>query len=168
MGEVVWAPWRMEYILSDKAGGCIFCEKPRQDCDADNLILWRGATAFVMMNRYPYNNGHLMIAPHAHVPSLTALDTTQRTELLELTAMCEGILQHILHPDGFNIGINLGTAAGAGFAEHLHVHLVPRWSGDTNYMTVVGDIRVIPQHLHHTYHLLMTHFQAQRNGSSPA
>jgi len=166
MGDVVWAPWRMEYILSEKSGGCIFCEKPRQDRDADNHILWRGETAFVMMNRYPYNNGHLMIAPHAHVPSLTALAPSQRMELFELTAMCERILQQVLRPDGFNIGINLGSAAGAGIAEHLHVHIVPRWAGDTNYMTVVGDIRVMPQHLDHTYQLLITHFHARHNESS--
>ena len=166
MGDVVWAPWRMEYILSEKSGGCIFCEKPRQDRDADNHILWRGETAFVMLNRYPYNNGHLMIAPHAHVPSLTALAPSQRTELFELTAMCEHILQQVLRPDGFNIGINLGSAAGAGIAEHLHVHIVPRWAGDTNYMTVVGDIRVMPQHLDHTYQLLITHFHTRHNESS--
>jgi ATP adenylyltransferase len=159
MGDVVWAPWRMQYILSEKGGGCIFCEKPRQHRDTENHILWRGNTAFVMMNLYPYNNGHLMIVPHAHVPSLTALETSQRAEILELTAICERILQQAFAPDGFNIGMNLGAAAGAGIAEHLHMHIVPRWAGDTNYMPVVGDTRVIPQHIDETYQLLASHFQ---------
>jgi ATP adenylyltransferase len=166
MGEVVWAPWRMDYILSEKVAGCIFCDKPRQHRDADNYILWRGDTAFVMLNRYPYNNGHLMVVPHAHVPSLTALEAPQRAELLELTAICEAILQRTLRPDGFNIGMNLGVAAGAGIAEHLHLHVVPRWEGDTNYMTVVGEIRVIPQHIDQTYQILVSHFQALHNGAA--
>ena len=114
MGKVVWAPWRMEYILSDKAAGCIFCDKSRQHRDAENLILWRGNTAFVTMNRYPYNNGHLMVVPYAHIASLTALEAPQRAELLELTATCEAILRQTFRPDGFNIGMNLGAAAGAG------------------------------------------------------
>ena len=165
MGETLWAPWRMEYILSAKTPGCIFCDKPREQRDADNLILWRGRTAFVMMNRYPYNNGHLMIVPQAHAASLTQLATVQRAELCEMTALCEHVLQQAMHPDGFNIGLNLGTAAGAGIAEHLHVHMVPRWAGDTNYMTVVGEIRVIPQHLEHTYQLLLPYFQQALPGA---
>ena len=159
MGKVVWAPWRMTYIMSEKAAGCIFCDKPRQQRDAENYILWRGATAFVMLNLYPYNNGHLMVVPHAHVASLTELTAPQRAEILDLTATCEGILFQALHPDGFNIGMNLGAAAGAGIAEHLHLHIVPRWAGDTNYMTVVGEIRIIPQHIDHTYQLLVPYFQ---------
>ncbi|MEE8302054.1 MAG: HIT domain-containing protein [Candidatus Tectomicrobia bacterium] len=158
MGEAVWAPWRMDYILSEKAAGCIFCDKPRQQRDAEHHILWRGDTAFVLMNRYPYNNGHLMVAPHVHVPSLTDLDAPQRAELFELTARCEQVLQQALNPEGFNIGLNLGAAAGAGIAEHLHMHIVPRWAGDTNYMTVIGEIRVIPQHLDETYRLLASYF----------
>jgi ATP adenylyltransferase len=163
MREVVWAPWRMTYIMSTKEAGCIFCDKPRQQRDAENYILWRGNTAFVMLNRYPYNNGHLMVVPHAHVASLTELGAPQRAELIELTTVCEDVLQQALHPDGLNIGLNLGAAAGAGIAEHLHVHVVPRWEGDTNYMTVVGEIRVIPQHLDHTYTFLASHFQACYN-----
>ena len=168
MGDVVWAPWRMTYILAKKPSGCIFCERPREQYDAKNLILWRGRTAFVMMNLYPYNNGHLMVVPHAHVASLTALEPSQRAELGELTMHCEQILQQALHPDGFNIGLNLGSAAGAGIAEHLHVHIVPRWEGDTNYMTVVSEIRVIPQHIDQTYALLAPYFQALREGPEPA
>lgn len=159
MDEVLWAPWRMAYILSEKMASCIFCDHPRQQCDAENLILWRGTTTFVMMNRYPYNNGHLMIIPYAHVASLSALESAQRNELLVVTARCEQVLQEAIQPQGFNVGINLGAAAGAGIAEHLHIHIVPRWAGDTNYMTVVSEVRVIPQHLDHTYQLLVPYFQ---------
>jgi ATP adenylyltransferase len=158
MGETIWAPWRMAYIASDKSTGCIFCDKPCEQCDAENLILWRGHKVFVMMNRYPYNNGHLMIVPQAHAASLTELDASQRAELCEITTLCEHVLRQAMRPDGFNIGLNLGAAAGAGIAEHLHMHIVPRWAGDTNYMTVVGEIRVIPQHIEHTYHMLLPYF----------
>jgi ATP adenylyltransferase len=168
MADVVWAPWRMTYILAEKFPGCIFCERPREPYDAKNLILWRGRTAFVMMNLYPYNNGHLMVVPHGHVASLADLDPDQRAELGELTMHCEQVLRHAMRPDGFNIGLNLGSAAGAGIAEHLHVHIVPRWAGDTNYMTVVGEIRVIPQHIDQTYALLVPYFQALQPGSHPA
>lgn len=166
MGDVVWAPWRMAYIMGEKAGGCIFCDKLLQQRDAENLVLWRGDTTFVMLNRYPYNNGHLMIIPQAHVASLTQLTPRQRGELFELTAISEGILQRAFRPHGFNIGLNLGAAAGAGIAEHLHMHVVPRWAGDTNYMTVIGEIRVIPQHLDETYQLLATHFQTLQHTST--
>ena len=168
MADVVWAPWRMSYILAEKPTACIFCERPREPYDAKNLLLWRGRTAFVMMNLYPYNNGHLMVVPHAHVASLTDLDPSQRAELGELTMRCEQVLRQAMHPDGFNIGLNLGSAAGAGLAEHLHVHVVPRWEGDTNYMTVVGEIRVIPQHIDQTYALLAPYFQALQQGSHPS
>ena len=165
MGEVVWAPWRMAYIMSEKEAGCIFCDKPRQQRDAENYILWRGDTAFVMLNSYPYNNGHLMIIPQAHVASLTQLTPPQANELMALTAISEGILQRALQPHGFNIGLNLGTAAGAGIADHLHMHVVPRWAGDTNYMTVVSNVRVIPQLLDDTYQTLAAHFQALPHNS---
>ncbi len=162
MGEVLWAPWRMDYIVSEKEAGCIFCEKPREQRDAANLILWRGQTTFVMLNRYPYNNAHLMVVPEAHVAALTELDASQRSELMETTALCEDVLRRVLQPDGLNVGMNLGAAAGAGIAEHLHLHIVPRWQGDANYMTIVGEIRVIPQHLDHTYQQLAPYFPAQK------
>jgi ATP adenylyltransferase len=168
MADVVWAPWRMTYILAEKPTGCIFCERLRESDDAKSLILWRARTAFVMMNLYPYNNGHLMVVPHAHVASLTDLDPSQRAELGELTMCCEQVLRQAMRPDGLNIGINLGSAAGAGIAEHLHVHIVPRWEGDTNFMTVVGELRVIPQHIDQTYALLVPYFQALLAGSQPA
>lgn len=166
MGETMWAPWRMAYIESEKTTGCIFCDKPREQRDAENFILWRGDTGFVIMNRYPYNNGHLMIVPRAHAASLTELDAAQRAELCELTTLCEHVLRQAMQPQGFNIGLNLGAAAGAGIAEHLHVHMVPRWAGDTNYMTVVGEIRVIPQHIEHTYRMLLPYFQQARQGAT--
>jgi len=165
MADVVWAPWRMAYILAEKSLGCIFCERLREPHDTKNLILWRGRTAFVIMNLYPYNNGHLMVVPHAHAASLTELEPGQRAELVGLIMHCEQVLRHVLRPDGFNIGLNLGAAAGAGIAEHLHVHIVPRWEGDTNYMTVVGETRVIPQHIDQTYALLAPYFQALPEGS---
>jgi ATP adenylyltransferase len=168
MPKAVWAPWRMDYILSEKAVGCIFCDQPRQHRDPENHILWRGDTAFVVLNRYPYSNGHLMVVPYTHAPSLTELDASQRAELMELTATCEAVLRQALHPDGLNLGMNLGSAAGAGIAEHLHMHVVPRWHGDSNYMTVVGDIRVIPQHIDQTYQILVPHFQTLCNQTSRA
>jgi len=168
MTDVVWAPWRMSYILAEKPIECIFCERLREPYDAKNLLLWRGRTAFVMMNLYPYNNGHLMVVPHAHVASLIDLEPSQRAELGELTMRCEQVLRQAMRPDGLNIGLNLGSAAGAGIAEHLHVHVVPRWDGDTNYMTVVGEVRVIPQHLDDTYALLMPYFQALCQEAHPA
>ncbi len=168
MTQVLWAPWRMEYILGEKVEGCIFCTKPQEQQDAKNYIVWRGSHAFIIFNRYPYNNGHLMIVPYAHVASLSALAAVQQAELMELTTRCEHILTRVLRPQGFNIGINLGTAAGAGIAEHLHLHIVPRWAGDTNYMTVVGDVRVIPQHLDETYQMLAPHFHAALPSPSSA
>lgn len=160
MGEIIWAPWRMDYMMSEKTPGCIFCEKPRQADDRANYLVWRGTAAFVMLNLYPYNNGHLMIIPYAHVASLTALNASQRADLLELTASSEAILRQTFRPAGFNIGLNLGAAAGAGIAEHLHIHIVPRWAGDTNFMTVISELRVLPQTLEQTYDLLLPHFQA--------
>ena len=168
MADVLWAPWRMTYILAEKPTNCIFCTKPQEQRDAENLLLWRGHTAFVMMNRYPYNNGHLMIVPQAHVSSLTDLDPATRAELGELTMHCEQALRQTMRPEGFNIGINLGAAAGAGIAEHLHIHIVPRWNGDTNYMTVVSAIRVIPQHIDETYALLRPYFEALQPHLPPA
>ena len=157
--QIIWAPWRMEYILGEKADICIFCEKSKAGAsDEKNFVLCRGQYAFALMNIYPYNNGHIMIAPYVHVPSLTALDNDQLADLFRLTQFCESVLGQAMRPEGFNIGINLGKAAGAGIEEHLHVHIVPRWNGDTNYMTAVSNMRVIPQHLEETYKLLVPYF----------
>jgi ATP adenylyltransferase len=156
----IWAPWRMAYIVGERSGGCVFCEKSKDMAnDQENFVLCRGEFAFALMNIYPYNNGHLMIAPYAHVASLTELNPEQVRDLFCLTQQCERVLTQAMHPEGFNIGINLGKAAGAGIADHLHVHIVPRWNGDTNYMTTVCDSRVIPQQLSETYAILMAYFQ---------
>lgn len=149
--KALWSPWRMEYILSDKKGSCIFCDKPAEDRDAANLILHRGEHCFVIMNRYPYNNGHLMVAPYAHVDSPTKLPLEVLTELMSLTNRCLEALKETMNPNGFNVGMNLGAPAGAGIKDHIHMHVVPRWTGDTNFMAVFCDTRVICEALEQTY-----------------
>ncbi len=145
--------------MSEKNQECFFCAKSQQDADdRENFVLHRGAHSFVLINLYPYNNGHIMIAPYAHVSSLTNLEADQLAELFQITQLCEHILSQAMHPEGFNIGINLGKAAGAGFEAHLHVHIVPRWNGDTNYMTTISDMRVVPQRLEETYNSLRPFF----------
>ncbi|MBD3308481.1 HIT domain-containing protein [candidate division KSB3 bacterium] len=157
--QVIWAPWRMEYILSEKNSHCFLCEKLQDpEHDQENFVVYRGTGAFILLNLYPYNNGHLMIAPYAHVPSLRDLADEQLQELFELTRRCEHALTEAMQPEGFNVGINLGKAAGAGVEEHLHVHIVPRWSGDTNYITTLSNLRVIPQRLEETYRMLRSFF----------
>jgi ATP adenylyltransferase len=133
---------------------CIFCDKPAEQQDEANLIVRRGEQAFVILNLYPYNNGHLMVVPYAHVASLEQLEAPTLTELMRLTQQSLAVLRAIYQPQAFNIGINIGTAAGAGIAEHVHMHIVPRWPGDTNYMTTVSGVRVIPEDLRETYRLL--------------
>lgn len=152
MAEVIWAPWRAEYILTPKAAECLFCTAAAASGDdRDWLVLARRQAAFVMMNRYPYNNGHLMVIPLQHAGVIEALDEQTGLELFRLVQQCTASLSAAMHPQGFNIGINLGSAAGAGVADHLHVHVVPRWNGDTNFMPVVGDVRVMSEHLLATY-----------------
>ena len=131
--------------------GCIFCTLPAQHHDAENHILYRGERCFMMLNRYPYNNGHLMIAPFQHVETLEKLDAATLAELMGQAQLALKALRQLMTPDGFNMGINEGKVAGAGFAEHIHYHLVPRWNGDTNFMPVVADIKVIPEHLDMVY-----------------
>ncbi|MBN1480192.1 HIT domain-containing protein [candidate division KSB1 bacterium] len=154
----MWAPWRMEYILSPKAESCIFCEKPQQTKDRDNLILYRGATCFVIMNYFPYNNGHLMIVPYRHLSNLEELSTEEQSEMMAMLVNCCEILKKALHPDGLNIGMNLGKVAGAGIDDHLHFHIVPRWSGDTNFMPIIGHTKVISQALYESWDLLKRYF----------
>ena len=162
--QTIWAPWRMAYILSEKQNACVFCEKSQPAAnDGENLVLFRGKAAFALLNIYPYNTGHLMIAPYAHVSSLTALSQEQIGALFHLTQQCEAVLTQAMRPEGFNIGVNLGKAAGAGIAEHLHVHIVPRWNGDANYMSTLADVRVIPQRLADTYALLRGYFDGLRH-----
>jgi ATP adenylyltransferase len=143
----LWAPWRIEYIRGPKPDECIFCAAARSDDDARHHVVHRGRRALVMLNAFPYASGHLMVAPHRHVASLEDLEADERDELGELTVRALRALRAGLGPDGFNVGVNLGEVAGAGFADHVHQHVVPRWQGDVNFMPVVGDTRVLPEAL---------------------
>ena len=155
----LWAPWRMEYILSDQKGGnCIFCPGSDRGQDDERLILHVGTLSTVMMNRFPYNNGHLLVAPIQHVSGLDQLSDEESLDLLSTVRRSIDILKSILKPEGFNVGLNLGNVAGAGMEDHMHFHIVPRWNGDTNYMTVLGEVRVIPEHIKQTYGKLRTEF----------
>ncbi|MDD2236556.1 MAG: HIT domain-containing protein [Kiritimatiellae bacterium] len=147
MTKQLWAPWRMDYIRNNTSAGCFMCEAFSRDEDRKNLIARRGETCAVILNRYPYTNGHLMVAPYRHLPDLESMSREERTEMLNLAAWCTSCLSRMMHPHGFNIGINLGEVAGAGLKDHVHLHVVPRWSGDTNFMPVFGETRVIPQAL---------------------
>jgi len=151
--KTLWAPWRIEYITGEKDNGCIFCDKPKEGNDKENLILFKGETSFIIMNRYPYSNGHLMAVPYRHTNNMSELNDNERLELMNLTTKCIEILD-IMNPDGFNVGMNLGTAGGAGIDDHLHFHIVPRWNGDTNFMPLIGDVKVMPEYLEDTYKTL--------------
>lgn len=149
--KTLWAPWRIEYIRGEgKTPGCIFCDKPKEANDRENLILYRGKTCYIIMNRYPYSNGHIMVLPFRHTKMLEDLTSQEKLELMDQIALGMEALK-VFRPDGFNIGMNLGRAAGAGIEDHLHFHVVPRWNGDTNFMPVIGDVRVIPEYLEETY-----------------
>ncbi len=158
----LWAPWRMEYIESLKAGPCILCTKPAESQDRENFILDRSTHSFVMMNLYPYSNAHLMVSPYAHVDHLAALDQAAALDLTLTLGRALERLRKALSPEGFNVGLNIGKAAGAGIDSHLHFHIVPRWQGDTNYMTLFAEVRVIPEHLIATYDRLLPFFQGNR------
>jgi ATP adenylyltransferase len=159
--EKLWAPWRMAYVEIAKPQGCIFCDKPREERDDENLILQRGKTAFVIMNAFPYNNGHLMVAPYRHTAELESLSAEERDELMALAQESLRLLQAAFGPDGYNLGMNLGRVAGAGIADHLHLHLVPRWDGDTNFMPVIADTKVLPDSLQSSYRKLREALQQQ-------
>jgi ATP adenylyltransferase len=137
----------MEYILQPKAEGCIFCDKPKQDQDRENLILARGSHSFVIMNFYPYNNGHIMVVPYRHIADLAQLTAEEQLEMMQWLGRSTTILKQAMRPEGFNIGMNLGRVAGAGIDDHLHFHIVPRWNGDTNFMPVTGHTKVLSQGL---------------------
>ena len=157
--EHLWSPWRLAYITGGvSAGGCVFCDA-LLDAGADPLIVHRGKTCFVILNLFPYNNGHLMVIPNRHIATLASATPEERGELIELTAYAEVALTEAFAPHGLNLGINLGKPAGAGILDHVHMHVVPRWNGDTNFMTVVGRTRVLPEELPDTAARLRPIFQ---------
>lgn len=158
--KVVWAPWRMEYVGSDQAReGCIFCPGDDRTQDEKKLILYRGEWSIVLMNRFPYSNGHLLIAPLRHISSFDSLSPDEKLDLVNMVERSVSVLKEVMDPAGFNIGMNLGRVAGAGVEDHMHFHIVPRWSGDTNYMTVFGEVRIIPEHIRATYEKLLPFFK---------
>jgi len=154
----LWAPWRIEYIRSPKEDGCIFCDKPAGDNEREDLILYHGEKVFILMNLYPYNNAHLMIAPYIHVDNTEELDADTYKEIMVLADQSMEILKETMDAQGFNFGANIGAAAGAGIEEHIHFHIVPRWAGDTNFMPVLGHTKVEVQGLQECYDLLRPHF----------
>ncbi|AKJ64313.1 HIT family protein [Kiritimatiella glycovorans] len=156
----LWAPWRIEYIRGSREEECFICrvlesppEKSRED-----LVLFRGEHAMIMLNRFPYNSGHLLVAPRRHVAGYEELDAAEHAEISSLSARAIRILRDVMYPDGFNVGFNLGAAGGAGLESHIHQHIVPRWTGDTNFMPVLGDTRVVPEALESTYDVLKPRF----------
>lgn len=146
----LWSPWRLQYVTAaGEPRGCVFCEA-HASADADALVLHRGRDCYVILNLYPYNSGHLMVVPARHVATLSATTHDERSELMDLTRLAEQALTEAYKPQGLNVGMNLGRSAGAGIVDHIHVHVVPRWHGDTNFMTIVGDVRVLPEDIGET------------------
>ena len=149
--ERLWAPWRIEYVRMEKREGCIFCELPKEGDDERNLILHRGKYGFIIMNNYPYNPGHVMVAPYRHVGEIEELSMEEWMEIHELISLAIKAIKREMRPQGFNIGVNLGRVAGAGIEGHIHFHIVPRWNGDTNFMPVLADTKVIVQEIRKNY-----------------
>ncbi|UCE71031.1 MAG: HIT domain-containing protein [Nitrospiraceae bacterium] len=163
----LWAPWRMEYILDDKKHDvCLFCDVSKKDKnrvnktrDRKNLILHRGKKSFIMLNKYPYNSGHVMVVPYFHTSTFEGLSDDVLYDLIKNVEQSTRILKEVLNPDGFNMGLNFGKVAGAGMESHMHIHVVPRWTGDTDSMPIIAETRVMPEHLRKTYNKLVRHFQ---------
>lgn len=149
----IWAPWRVAYIRGPKAGGCFFCLKGSRDQLEDHVI-YKGRTAFVLLNDFPYNSGHLLVAPYRHLAGMGALDAAERAEMMDLLIQAQAVLTAVMKPQAFNVGFNVGEAAGAGVKDHIHGHVVPRWQGDTNFMPVLGGPRVVPEALDATAAIL--------------
>lgn len=149
-----WAPWRMSFILEKNEEGCIFCKLPQEKNDKKNLILYRGKSCFIILNKYPYNNGHLMVVPYRHTNDLSQLNKNEYSEMMHLASISVQAFQTSLRSQGHNLGMNLGEAAGAGIKDHLHLHIVPRWAGDTNFMPILADTKVLVEHLSKTYQRL--------------
>lgn len=158
----LWAPWRIEFIRSEKASDCFLCNNASVNSEnsEEELIVFRGETCFIILNRYPYNSGHLLIAPYRHIGDIVELSSTELHEIMDLTVMTKQVLVQTMNPDAFNAGLNLGLAAGAGIADHVHMHIVPRWNGDTNFISVIDDTRIVPEALTATAELLRKTFSA--------
>ena len=157
--KTLWAPWRIEYILGPKPEECVFCLPEQTDEDEERLVLHRGKFCFVIMNKYPYSSGHLMVTPYRHVSCLTELSAEEATEVMRFIQICTDILKKVFNPAGINVGLNIGEAAGAGIEEHLHFHLVPRWVGDHSFMAIMSETMVIPEHLRSMYKRLRPYFE---------
>lgn len=157
----LWAPWRMEFLTGPKPKdvGCVFCTLPREEEDRKNLILYRAERIFVILNKYPYNNGHLMVVPHRHVSDFTSLTDEELLEMNRYAQHAVSALTETYRPDGYNLGMNLGQAAGAGIKDHLHLHVVPRWGGDTNFLPVIGETKAMPQHLLSSFDAMKPYFE---------
>lgn len=162
----LWSPWRMKYIENHgKEAGCIFCNAQAKADGAENLIALRGKLAYVILNLFPYTSGHLMVVPFEHSATLEELDSPTRAEMMELTSQCMTVLRKIYNPQAFNMGANIGEAAGAGALGHVHIHIVPRWNGDTNFMSTLGETRVLPESLDDTYKRVCAGFKRDRQKS---
>lgn len=160
--EIKWTPWRGQYIKSssDQDEGCVLCVAYQANRDAEKLVLYRGEYAYVLMNLYPYNPGHLMVAPYEHTADFANLEAPVATEIMALGQRCTAVLQAEMQPHGFNLGMNLGRVSGAGVDQHLHLHVVPRWNGDTNFMPLIGGVKLIPEAIDDTYAALKPRFDA--------
>ncbi len=150
--ERIWAPWRIGYILSDKKeNGCVFCNAFKTKKDKEKLVIHRSQHSFVIMNLYPYNAGHIMVVPNRHIDSPTLLDAQEQLDMFNTVNQTLDILKTVMHPDGFNLGMNLNRTAGAGIEDHIHIHIVPRWNGDTNFMSTISNTKVISEAIEETY-----------------
>ena len=159
--EFLWSPWRYDYLASsgEKASSCVFCIGEDRAIDAERLVVFRGIHNFVILNLFPYTSGHLMIAPFAHLGEPGQAPPEQLSEMMQLSNRALAALRKLYRPEGFNLGMNLGHCAGAGVRDHFHLHVVPRWTGDANYMTITGETRVLPEEMHTTYKRLQAEFK---------
>jgi ATP adenylyltransferase len=163
----LWTPWRFEYIRNaDQDSTCVFCRVIAEARDAENFVLYRGRGSFAILNLFPYTSGHLLIVANRHIASMSEATPEELHEMIDLARFCEDVLRRQYHPDGFNMGFNLGRSAGAGVEHHLHMHVLPRWRGDSNFVSVVGETRVLPEELPTTFQRLLPHFRTLQ-ASSP-